>query len=382
VEQILFPFAQYWWAYAGFVTLVLGLLALDLGVFHRHAHAVTLREAAAWSGFWVALALLFNVGLYLYARHAFAIDPELLATPGFDPGAAASRVGLEFLAGLIVEKALAVDNIFVFVVVFGYFGVPAVFQHRVLFYGILGALVFRALFIAAGSVLLQYHWVVVVFGALLLLTAVKMVMASNVPVQPDRNVVIRLLRRVVPVTPELHGHRFFVRLAGRLHVTPLLVALLALEMSDIIFAIDSVPAIFALTREPLIVFTSNMFAILGLRAMYFLLAGAVEKFHLLKYGLALVLAFVGLKMVWLNDVFDGHFPITWSLVIITTVVGTSIAASLLLPGRAPVQRGASRLPVTPPRPGLPPSQELARWVGDGRLGTAPAESPGTRSGSL
>jgi tellurite resistance protein TerC len=378
VEPIFFPFAQYWWAYAGFVALILGLLALDLGVFHRRAHVVAFREAAAWSGVWVALAILFNIGLYLYARYAFATNPQLLATPGFDPGLAASRVALEFLAGLIVEKALAVDNIFVFVLVFGYFRVPAASQHRVLFYGILGALVFRAIFIAAGSVLLQYHWVVVGFGAVLLLTAVKIVTTSEAAVQPDRNLAIRWLRRMVPVTPEPHGHRFFVRLAGRLHATPLLVALLALEMSDIVFAIDSVPAIFALTREPLIVFTSNMFAILGLRAMYFLLAGAVERFHLLKYGLAVVLAFVGLKMVWLNDVFGGQFPITWSLAIIVTVVGTSIAASLLFPARAAVHPGVPRSQVLPPGRTSWPRRRRGvrrRTAMDGQKHHTPAQVP-------
>ncbi len=339
MAELLFPFQQYWWLYAGFTGLVLGLLALDLGVFHRHAHAVSFREAAAWSVFWVMLALAFNVALYYYARHAFASDPRLLAQPGFDPLGAASQVGLEFLTGLIVEKALAVDNIFVFVMVFGYFAVPPVYQHRVLFYGILGALVFRAVFIAMGSLLLQYHWVVVLFGAVLILTAVKMALVSEAAVHPERNLAIRLLRRLVPVTPGLHGQRFFLRVAGRLHATPLLVALVFLEMSDIVFAVDSVPAIFAITREPLIVFTSNIFAILGLRAMYFLLAGAVEKFHLLKYGLAVVLAFVGLKMVWLNEAFDGKFPITWSLAIIVAVVVTSIAASLLLPA-GPKKAGA------------------------------------------
>ncbi|MGE5359359.1 MAG: TerC family protein [Bacteroidales bacterium] len=341
MTELLFPFQQYWWLYAGFTALVLGLLALDLGVFHRRAHAVAFREAAGWSLFWVSLALAFNVGLYFYARHAFGADARLLAQPGFEAGDAAWQVSLEFLTGLIVEKALAVDNIFVFVMVFGYFGVPAAYQHRVLFYGILGALAFRAVFIAAGSVLLQYHWVVVVFGALLILTAVKMAIASEGTVHPERNVAIRLFRRLVPVTAETHGQRFFVRLAGKLHATPLLVALLFLELSDIVFAIDSVPAIFALTREPFIVFTSNIFAILGLRAMYFLLAGAVEKFHYLKYGLAVVLAFVGLKMVWLNEAFDGKFPIAWSLAIILAVVGSAIAASLVFPkGRTAIEPAA------------------------------------------
>jgi tellurite resistance protein TerC len=331
----LFPLAEYWTVYAAFTGFVLLMLVLDLGVFHRKAHVVSFREATAWSLVWVALALLFNYGFYLYAANSFAENPRLLAIPGFDPDAAARQAGLEFLTGYIVEKSLAVDNIFVFVVVFGFFGVPAKYQHRVLFYGILGALVFRALFIAMGALLMQYKWVVVLFGAFLILTGIKMFFAPEKPIDPERNPVIRLFKRVVPVTPRLDGQRFFTRVAGRLHATPLLVALLFLELSDIVFAVDSVPAIFALTREPLIVFTSNIFAILGLRAMYFMLAGAVDKFHMLKYGLAVVLVFVGLKMVWLNELFGGKFPISWSLGIIIGVIGASVAASLLRPRRGP-----------------------------------------------
>ncbi|MCL4811666.1 MAG: TerC family protein [Vicinamibacteraceae bacterium] len=333
MNTLLFPFAEYWWLYAAFSAFVLLLLALDLGVFHRKAHEVSFREATIWSVVWVTLALAFNYGFYLYAASTFDDNPRLLAIPGFSPDDAARQVGLEFLTGYIVEKALAVDNIFVFVVVFGYFAIPAKYQHRVLFYGIIGALVFRALFIAMGSVLMQYHAVVVAFGALLILTGVKMMFAPEKPMDPSRNPVIRLFTRVMPVAPALDGQRFFTKIAGRWHATPLLVALLFLEMSDIIFAVDSVPAIFALTREPLIVFTSNIFAILGLRAMYFMLAGAVDRFHLLKFGLAVVLVFVGLKMVWLNDAFGGKFPITWSLGFILAVILASVAASLLFPRR-------------------------------------------------
>lgn len=333
MDTLLFPFSAYWWLYAAFTAFVLLLLALDLGVFHRDAHVVSVREATAWSVVWVALALGFNYVFYLYAAATFTADARLTAIPGFDPAAAARQVGLEFLTGYIVEKSLAVDNIFVFVVVFAFFGIPARYQHRVLFYGILGALVFRAIFIALGSVLMHYHWVVVLFGVFLILTGVKMFFAPEKPIEPGRNPVIRLFKRHVPVTPHLHGQRFFVRLEGRRCATPLLVALLFLEMSDIIFAVDSVPAIFALTREPLIVFTSNIFAILGLRAMYFLLAGAIDRFHLLKYGLAVVLVFVGLKMVWLNEAFGGKFPITWSLALILGVLAVSIAFSLLWPRR-------------------------------------------------
>jgi tellurite resistance protein TerC len=333
-QMLLFPFAHYWWLYAAFTGFVVLLLALDLGVFHREAHVVSFKEATTWSVIWVALALLFNYAFYLYALNSFPGNERLATIPGFDPTAAARQVGLEFLTGYIVEKSLAVDNIFVFVVVFNFFAVPAIYQHRVLFYGIIGALVFRAIFIAMGSILMQYHWVVVVFGVFLILTGVKMFFAPEKGIHPEKNPVIKLFKKFVPVTPELHGQRFFIRKDGRLWATPLFVALLFLEMSDIIFAVDSVPAIFALTREPLIVFTSNIFAILGLRAMYFMLAGAVDRFHMLKFGLAIVLVFVGLKMVWLNEAFGGKFPITWSLGIILSVIALSVVASILFPKRA------------------------------------------------
>jgi tellurite resistance protein TerC len=316
--ELLFPFAEYWWVYAAFTAGVLGVLAVDLGVFHRQAHAVSFRESLAWSVVWVAHALGINYGFYRYALTQFPAD-------------VASRVGLEFLTGYLVEKALAVDNVFVFVLVFGYFGVPARYQHRVLFYGILGALIFRAIFVALGSVLMQYHAVVIAFGVILLISGVKMMVAPTQAVDPGRNPLLRLMRRVLPVTPELHGQAFVVRLAGRLHATPLLVALLVLELSDIVFAVDSVPAIFAITREPLLVFTSNVCAILGLRAMYFLLADAVQRFHLLHYGLALVLVFVGLKMVWLDAAAGGKLPIEWSLGIIGGLLAGAVAASLLIP---------------------------------------------------
>jgi len=330
-DVLFFPFSGYWWFYAGFTAFVLLLLAIDLGVFHREAHEVSFREATTWSVVWVALALAFNYGFYLYALNTFPTDPRLAAIPGFDPAAAARQTGLEFLTGYIVEKSLAVDNIFVFVVVFSFFAIPSKYQHRVLFYGIIGALVFRAIFIAMGSVLMQYKWVVILFGVFLILTGIKMFFAPEKGIHPDKNPVIRLFKRFVPVTSQLHGQRFFVKLDGRRHATPLFVALLFLEMSDIIFAVDSVPAIFALTREPLIVFTSNVFAILGLRAMYFMLAGAIDQFHMLKYGLAIVLVFVGLKMVWLNEAFGGKFPISWSLGIILAVIAVSVVLSLLFP---------------------------------------------------
>lgn len=327
----LFPFADYWWIYAVFTALVLVLLLIDLGVFHRTAHAVSFREAAIWSIVWVVLALLVNYGLYRYALGAFAQDERLLAIPGFDPARAARQSALEFLTGYVVEKSLAVDNIFVFVVVFHFFGIPDRYQHRILFYGILGALVFRAIFIALGAALMQYHLVVVLFGVFLIVTGIKMLLAPETKVEPERNPLLRFFRRHVPVTSELQGQRFFVRIGGRYHATPLLVTLLFVEMSDIIFAVDSVPAIFALTDEPLIVFTSNVCAVLGLRAMYFLLAGVIHRFHLVKYGLALILVFVGVKMVWLNRLWGGMFPIGLSLGIIGALLGISVILSLVFP---------------------------------------------------
>jgi len=329
--ELLFPFADSWWLYAGFTAVVLAVLAVDLGVLNRRPHVVSFRESVAWSVAWVTMALAVCIGLGLYAGSRF----------GGDVG---REVALEFLAGYLVEKSLAVDNIFVFVLVFRYFAVPLAYQHRVLFYGILGALLFRAVFIAIGAVLMRFEVVMLLFGGFLLLTGARMLWSPEPRVEPDRNLLVRLLRRVLPITPTFEGARFLVRHDGRLHATPLLVALVFLEVSDVVFAVDSVPAIFALTREPLIVFTSNVCAILGLRAMYFLLAGAIERFHLIGYGLACVLMFVGLKMVWLNAAFDGHFPITWSLAIITCFIGGSVAASLAFPRRPAAEQLAAEQP--------------------------------------
>lgn len=329
----LFPFAEYWWFYFAFTGFVILMLALDLGVFHRKEHEVSFKEAGAWSVAWVSLALVFNFLLYRYALWKFPQDERLLANPGFVPDVAAWNVSLEFLTGYVVEKALSVDNIFVFVIVFAYFAIPAVYQHRVLFYGIIGALIFRALFIGAGSWLMQFHWVIYIFGGFLILTGAKMVFGPDKPIDPEKNIAIRMFKRFMPITRALHGKRFFIRENGRWAATPLFIALLFLEMTDVIFAVDSVPAIFAITSEPMIVFTSNIFAILGLRSMYFMLAGAVSKFHLLKYGLAAVLVFVGLKMVWLNDAFGGKFPVSWSLGFILLTIAVSVAASLMFPKR-------------------------------------------------
>jgi len=327
----LFPFAEYWHFYAGFMAFVLAMLALDLGVFHRKAHDVSFKEASIWSVVWVSMAFLFNFGLYRYALWKFPQDERLLANPNFVPDAAAWTVSMEFLTGYIVEKSLSVDNIFIFVMVFAYFAIPTKYQHRVLFYGIVGALAFRAIFIGLGSALMQFHWVIYLFGAFLIITGIKMFFVHNEQIEPEKNLLIRIFKKFMPVTAKLDGKNFFSRIAGRWHATPLFIALLFLEATDIIFAVDSVPAIFAITAEPLIVFTSNIFAILGLRSMYFMLAGVIDKFYLLKYGLAIVLVFVGLKMVWLNDAFGGKFPISYSLAFIAVTIVASILLSLAFP---------------------------------------------------
>jgi tellurite resistance protein TerC len=341
-HTVLFPFLDYWWVYGVFTLLVLGILALDLGVFHREAHEVSFREAAVWSVVWVMLGLAVGGVLWWYAGHALA-QPEraaALAALGETSAQAADRIGMEYLAGYIIEKALAVDNVFVWAMIFTYFAVPKVYQHRILFYGIIGAIVFRALFIAAGALLLQYQWIVWLAGGFLILTGIKMALVGDHQLEPEKNPVVRLMRRMLPITPALEGQKFLLRRDGVLMATPLLLVLVLVEVSDIIFAIDSVPAIFAITDEPLIVFTSNICAILGLRAMYFLLASVMDRFHLLKYGLSLILVFVGLKMLGdivpgFNQLLDakGKFPITWSLGIIGGILAVSVTLSLLWPKR-------------------------------------------------
>ena len=363
----LFPFSEYWWFYAGFTLFVFALLALDLGVFHRKAHDVSIKEAGIWTVVWVALALIFNVGLYFWLQDRLPNMERLMAMPGFDPDVAARKTAMEFLVGYLMEKALSVDNIFVFVVVLNYFAIPSKYQHRVLFFGVLGALVFRAIFIAIGAVLMQYKWVVIIFGGFLILTGIKMMRSGETEVEPEENALIKLFKKFMPVTPELHGQSFFVREGGKLMATPMLIALLFLEMTDIVFAVDSVPAIFGITKEPLIVFTSNIFAILGLRNLYFLLRGAIDKFHLLKYGLGIVLIFVGCKMTFLGRFFEGgHFPIEWSLIIIVVVLAASIVGSLMFPAKP----GAHHAPP------LPLGSELfLHEKGDGQQ---PAEKAGRK----
>jgi len=294
------------WFWVGFNGFVLLLLALDLGVFHRKAHRVSLREAAGWSAVWVCVALLFNAAIWAFA--------------GRQPA-------LEFLTGYLVEKSLAVDNIFVIALIFSYFAVPEKYQHRVLFWGILGALVMRGGFIAAGAYALErWHWVIYLFGGILLLTGIKLAVRRDEGFDPAHNPVLRLVRRIVPVSAAYDGQRFFTRENGRRMATPLLLALVMVEVTDLVFAVDSIPAIFAVTRDPFLVYTSNVMAILGLRSMYFLLAGVVHRFVYLKAGLALVLVFVGAKMM-LADVF--HVPVLVSLAVIATLIGGSIAMSLL-----------------------------------------------------
>ncbi len=312
----LFPFAEYWWIYASFLGLIAVVLAIDLGVFNKTPHQPTLKEAGLWTLAWVALAGLFNLGLYTYTLTKFG-NAEI-----------ATRVGLEFLAGYVVEKTLAVDNIFVFAMVFSYFKIPLKFQHKVLFWGILGALFFRGIFIALGSFLMEYHFIVIGFGVLLIFTGLKMAFHDDSGDMNDRWF-IRVLRRYLPLQSDDDQGSFFRRIQGKFFVTPLFLALIVIEVSDIIFAVDSVPAIFALTKEPLIVFTSNIMAILGLRSMYFMISGFMDKFTYIKYGLAAVLVFVGLKMSYLNGAFGGKFPITWSLLIIVALVGSSIILSLM-----------------------------------------------------
>ncbi len=319
----LFPFTEYWWFYAGFMAFVLAILAIDLGIFNRKEHVVSFKEATIWSAVWVALAMVFAGGFYQYTSMNFGAEVAKTST-------------LEFLTGYILEYSLSVDNIFIFVLVFSYFGISAKYKHRVLFYGILGALVFRAIFIALGSALMQFHWVIYLFGGFLIITGIKMFFTSKEEIKPEKNLLIRIFRKFMPVTDTIDGKSFFLKAAGRWHATPLFIALLFLEATDIIFAVDSVPAIFAVTSEPFIVLTSNIFAILGLRSLYFMLAGMIDKFYLLKYGLAIVLVFVGLKMVWLNDLFGGKFPISYSLGFILSVISASIIFSLIFPHREDV----------------------------------------------
>lgn len=294
--------------WAGFLLFVLLMLALDLGVFHRNSHEVKIREALIWSAVWISLALLFNVGVYFLMGKEKAI---------------------EFLTGYVIEKSLSVDNLFVFIMVFSYFNVDTKYQHKVLFWGILGALVMRAIFIFAGVALIQqFHWIIYIFGAFLIFTGIKMLAQKDEKIEPEKNPLVRLFKRFFPVTDTMHGDRFFVKINAKIVATPLFIVLLIIEFTDLIFAVDSIPAILAISTDTFIIFTSNVFAILGLRALYFALAGIAKLFYYLKYGLSAILVFVGVKMV-----IAGFFkiPVMYSLLVIVSILTFSILASVIFP---------------------------------------------------
>ena len=324
----LFPMDRDWWIYGLFILMILGSLFLDMRRRNGSEHELSHREALFNVLFWVGFALLFCVALYFYGLHAFPQDPRLA---GYDHQSLAKQSSLEFLSGWLVEKSLSIDNVFIFIVVFDFFAIPSKYRHKILFYGILGAMVFRGIFIALGSVLMQISWVPLFFGVFLAFTGLKVAFGPESHPDPAENVILRLLKKFLPITPTLRDGKFLIRESGRLMGTPLLLTLVFIEFTDIVFAVDSVPAIFAITSEPFIVFTSNIFAILGLRALFFLLAGLMSKFHYLKYGLGFILCFVGLKMSWLDRHFDGHFPTVWSLGIIVGALAAAAFFSWLLP---------------------------------------------------
>jgi tellurite resistance protein TerC len=318
------------WLWIVFNIFVLGMLAVDLGVFNRKAHIISMREAARWTVVVVLAAAVFNVGIFRYQ--------------GTQPG-------LEFLTGYLIELALSVDNIFVFILIFSYFRVPRQFQHRVLFWGIFGALLMRGGMIGAGALLLQrFEWIIYVFGAFLVFTGIRMATQDETDIEPEANPVLKLLRTFVPVSPSYDGQKFFTRLpmgrVTRTAATPLFVVLILVETTDLIFAVDSIPAIFAVTRDPFLVYTSNVFAILGLRSMYFLLAGVIDKFHFLKLGLAAVLVFVGAKM--LLTYFHIHIPIMLSLGVVAGVLGISVVLSLIFPQKPDITGLPEDEPPPPP----------------------------------
>ncbi len=309
----------------GFNLFVLAMLALDLGVFHRHTHEVSIKEATIWSIAWITLALCFNALLY-FQWHWFAPNSS------YSNGDAS----LAFLTGYLIEKALSVDNIFVFVLIFSYFAVPAAYQHRILFWGILGALVMRGVMIALGATLIkEFHWIIYIFGGFLVFTGIRMALHRNEEIHPEQNPVVRLFRRFIPVTATFEGDKFFVRRAGALMATPLLLVLVMVETTDLIFAVDSIPAIFAVTQEPFIIYTSNVFAILGLRSLYFLLAGVIDKFYYLKLGLSGVLTFVGVKMLLTDTIFK--IPTAISLMVVAGIIAIAIIASLIRARRLETQ---------------------------------------------
>lgn len=294
-----------------FNLFILFLLILDLGVFHRKDAVVSLKEAAIWSAIWIILALLFNLALFFWVKDRTE----------------ATRVSLEFLTGYLMEKALSVDNIFVFIVIFSYFGVPPQYHHRVLFWGVLGALIMRGVFIALGAALIaRFDWILYLFGIILIASGWKMAFSSGEPVHPEKNIFIRLAKKFFKVHQGFESHKFIVRINGKMHITSLLLVLITVETTDVVFAVDSIPAVFGITRDPFIVYSSNVFAILGLRALYFLLAGVMNTFYYLKFGLSFILVFIGCKML-VEDLV--HVPIVISLSVVGTVLTLSVVASLL-----------------------------------------------------
>jgi len=303
------------WLWIGFNLFVVAMLALDLGVFHRKSHAVSGKEALTWSLVWISLSLVFNVILYFFWDRMM---PQSSYTN--------MEAALAFFTGYLIEKSLSVDNIFVFILIFSFFGVPAAYQHRVLFWGILGALLMRGALIAVGAALLeQFHWIIYLFGAFLIFTGVRMALHREEEIHPDQNPVVKFFKKLMPVTEQFEKDKFFIRRAGKILATPLFLVLLIVESTDLVFAVDSIPAIFAVTREPFIVYTSNVFAILGLRALYFLLANVMDKFQYLKLGLSAVLTFIGIKMV-IVDLY--HIPVGLSLVIVASILTIAVLASL------------------------------------------------------
>lgn len=315
---------EQYWPWIAFNIFVLAMLALDLGVFHRKSHVVKTKEALAWSAVWIGLAMVFNAMIYFFwDKMSFGGGPEKYTN---------TEAALKFLTGYIIEKSLSVDNIFVFLLLFTYFAIPAAYQHRILFWGIIGALIMRAILIFAGVALIkEFHWMIYVFGAILIVSGIKMAMSKDKKMDPEKNPVLRLFRRFFRVTPELHGEKFWVKIDGRRFATPLFVVLLLVETTDLIFAVDSIPAIIAITQDPFIVYTSNVFAILGLRSLYFALAGLMEMFHYLHYGLSAVLVFVGGKMLTQDTL--GKMPVEWSLGVIAFLLFGSVIASRLFPAK-------------------------------------------------
>lgn len=316
------------WAYAGFLALVVVFLALDLGVFHRTAHEVKFKEALTWSIVWIASALVFTVFVYYaYERHlmTLGLNVPILGKPGETATVGGAEAAKLFLTGYLIEKSLSMDNVFVIALIFGYFAIPNKYQHRVLFWGIVGALLMRGVMIGIGAGLVaRFSWIVYVFGGFLILTALKMLFIKS-ETDPSKNPIVRLVKRLYPVSDSFDGQNFFTRINGKRYATPLLLALVMVEFTDLIFAVDSIPAIFAITADPFIVFTSNIFAILGLRALYFCLAAAIQSFQYLKTALIAILLFVGVKMMIISVL---HIPALVSLVVVVAMLAAGILASI------------------------------------------------------